>query len=303
MVRIRFHGRGGQGAKTAARLVATAAFLEGWVAQDSPLYGAERRGAPMTAFARLDRAPIRERGMIARPDLVVVADDSLLADPEAHVGDGVEADTLVFVNSEQTVPQLLERAPCPGRLLTGDLTGLILARLGKAGALSGPLGAVAARLVGLSETNLRTALVMELGELGLPVPVIEQNLSMALACFELVQPVPLRRAGDRPVQPVFLQAPTYEPPTSGTARISALANVTVRKTGDWRTIRPVLDPEKCIGCWMCYLHCPDGAVRMTGANHPLIDYDHCKGCLLCVEECPTLALIAEREAGLVKRSS
>ncbi|MEW6544706.1 MAG: 2-oxoacid:acceptor oxidoreductase family protein [Nitrospirota bacterium] len=303
MVRIRFHGRGGQGAKTAARLVATAAFLEGWMAQDSPLYGAERRGAPMTAFARLDRAPIRERGMIARPDLVVVADDSLLADPAAHVGDGVEADTVVFVNSEQAVTQLLERAPCPGRLLTGDLTGLVLAQLGKAGALSGPLGAVAARLVGLSETNLRTALVMELGELGLPVPVIEQNLSMAHACFELVQPVPLRQNGDRPGQPASLRTPTYEPPTSGTARISALANVTVRKTGGWRTFRPVLDPEKCIGCWMCYLHCPDGAVRMTGATHPLIDYDHCKGCLLCVEECPTLALISEREAGLVRRSS
>jgi len=57
MLRIRFHGRGGQGMKTASRIVSTAAFREGLSAQDSPIYGAERRGAPVAAFTRITNTP------------------------------------------------------------------------------------------------------------------------------------------------------------------------------------------------------------------------------------------------------
>ena len=56
MLRIRFHGRGGQGMKTASRILGSAAFQAGYVVQDSPVYGAERRGAPMAAFTRMARA-------------------------------------------------------------------------------------------------------------------------------------------------------------------------------------------------------------------------------------------------------
>ncbi|MBT7756875.1 MAG: hypothetical protein HN732_06075, partial [Rhodospirillaceae bacterium] len=61
MYRIRFHGRGGQGMKTASRLLGTALFESGLEVQDAPKYGAERRGAPMSAFVRTDRQPIHER--------------------------------------------------------------------------------------------------------------------------------------------------------------------------------------------------------------------------------------------------
>ena len=64
---IRFHGRGGQGMKTASRIVGTASFMEGYFAQDFPIYGAERRGAPIMAFTRLSNNPILERGIIANP--------------------------------------------------------------------------------------------------------------------------------------------------------------------------------------------------------------------------------------------
>ena len=90
MQAIRFHGRGGQGAKTASRILGTAAFLEGYQAQDSPIYGAERRGAPVAAFTRIAKEPIHERGLIARPDLVVIADASLLNDPAARVPEGID---------------------------------------------------------------------------------------------------------------------------------------------------------------------------------------------------------------------
>jgi len=85
MIRVRFHGRGGQGAKTASRIVGAAAFREGFTAQDSPVYGAERRGAPVAAYTRLAHGPILERGVISRPNLVVVADETLLDDPAAGV--------------------------------------------------------------------------------------------------------------------------------------------------------------------------------------------------------------------------
>ena len=91
MFRIRFHGRGGQGMKTASRIVGTAAFRQGYYAQDSPVYGAERRGAPMVAFTRFDSRPVLERGLVTAPDLVVVADASLLNDPLVRPLDGLSA--------------------------------------------------------------------------------------------------------------------------------------------------------------------------------------------------------------------
>ena len=64
MLRIRFHGRGGQGMKTANRILGAGALHAGCVVQDAPVYGAERRGAPMAAFTRIAHAPILERGAI-----------------------------------------------------------------------------------------------------------------------------------------------------------------------------------------------------------------------------------------------
>lgn len=64
MFRIRFHGRGGQGMKTASRNLGTAFFMAGYEVQDAPRYGAERRGAPIFAYVRADRSQINERGMV-----------------------------------------------------------------------------------------------------------------------------------------------------------------------------------------------------------------------------------------------
>jgi 2-oxoacid:acceptor oxidoreductase delta subunit (pyruvate/2-ketoisovalerate family) len=94
---------------------------------------------------------------------------------------------------------------------------------------------------------------------------------------------------------VSLHAPTYEPPTRGTARISAAGNSILRETGGWRTFRPLLVPDKCNGCWLCFVYCPEGVISMNQDERPVVDYAHCKGCQICVHECPTHALIAERE--------
>jgi pyruvate ferredoxin oxidoreductase gamma subunit len=296
MIRVRFHGRGGQGAKTASRIVGTAVFHAGFTAQDSPIYGAERRGAPVAAFTRLARGPILERGVISRPDLVVVGDETLLHDPTARVLEGVTEDAAVFMNTQQSPERLRARSAVLGRLTTLDLTGMALARFGKVGSLSAPLGAVAVRLLGLTADSLRVAVAEELEALGMSPAVVDQNLALANECFNAVPTVPIKESQPEQANPASLWTPTYEPPTRGTARISAGGNMPIHKTGDWRIFRPVLDPDKCNGCWLCFVYCPEAAIVLTDKDRPVIDYDHCKGCMLCVEECPTRALAAARES-------
>ena len=101
MFRIRFHGRGGQGMKTASRILGSAFFHAGFEVQDAPRYGAERRGAPIFAFVRASREPIQERGIIRQADLVVVADDTLVPVPAAGVLAGCDADTVLLINSHE----------------------------------------------------------------------------------------------------------------------------------------------------------------------------------------------------------
>jgi 2-oxoacid:acceptor oxidoreductase gamma subunit (pyruvate/2-ketoisovalerate family) len=99
MIEIRFHGRGGQGAVSASNLLANAAFIEGRYVQAFLLIGAERRGAPVTAFTRIDDKPIRNRSHIYSPDYVVVLDPNL-ADV-ADVASGVKPSGTIFVNSDR----------------------------------------------------------------------------------------------------------------------------------------------------------------------------------------------------------
>jgi len=96
MIQVRFHGRGGQGAKIASRILGRSGFLSGLQVQDFALFGAERRGAPVVSFTRLGNEPIDQRGYIDEPNLVVVIDDSLLKEAPGQVfswGRANDADT------------------------------------------------------------------------------------------------------------------------------------------------------------------------------------------------------------------
>ncbi|ABM80523.1 2-oxoacid:acceptor oxidoreductase family protein [Hyperthermus butylicus] len=104
-VELRFHGRGGQGAVTAAKIVAAAAIMEGRYALAFPEYGAERRGAPVVAYTRIDEEPILEREPILEPDVVVVLDPSL--DPKVYMS-GLKSDGILVINTKKTLDQLSE---------------------------------------------------------------------------------------------------------------------------------------------------------------------------------------------------
>ncbi len=98
MPEIRFHGRGGQGAVVASRVLAEAAFLGGRHVQAFPAFGLERRGAPVLAFTRIDDAPISNHSQIHEPDAVVVLDSSLLK--LVNVSSGLQKQGIVIINSE-----------------------------------------------------------------------------------------------------------------------------------------------------------------------------------------------------------
>ena len=302
MYRIRFHGRGGQGMKTASRILGTAFFLEGYEVQDAPRYGAERRGAPIFAFVRAAAAPINERGIIANPDLVVVADDGLVGIAAAGVMQGVGANTVLLINSHEDTGTWRHRLNTEATLIALP-AGEEIEDRADLPYVGSRCAAAAAALTGvIDRTTLAAAIRDELGELG--EEVVMRNLDTALTTFDLMLPHAGSLAEGGAVSARDYQAPSWielalEDATRSAPAIHAPATSTIVPTGLWRTMRPVIDYEACNKCWwICGSYCPDGDIRVSGDGRPEVDYDHCKGCLVCVAQCPThaIAAVPEHEA-------
>ncbi len=299
MYRIRFHGRGGQGMKTASRILGQAFFLEGYEVQDAPRYGAERRGAPIFAYVRAAQGAINERGIIQHPDLVIVADDSLISIPAAGVLQGMDAHSLMLINSHDNAELWRQRLNCQGRILTLPVTEEITdrAELPYAGAIC---AGAAARLVGvISEEALARAIKDELSGLG--QEVINKNLGKALEAYELMaaETGAVTEGGivdsRTYTPPGWIELPFQDARSAAPVIHGALTSVEV-KTGLWRTLRPVIDYDRCNHCWwVCSTFCPDSAIKVSSGGVPEIDYDHCKGCMICVAKCPPHAIEAEPE--------
>lgn len=99
MIEIRFHGRGGQGAQVASKVLAVAFFHEGYYVQSFPAFGVERRGAPVLAFLRIDREPIHLRVNIYEPDHLVVLDPTLIS--AVDITSGLKPNGWILINSYQ----------------------------------------------------------------------------------------------------------------------------------------------------------------------------------------------------------
>ena len=107
VLELRFHGRGGQGVVTAAQLLVDAALREGKWGQAIPLFGAERRGAPVVAYARISRRPLTLHSGIRRPDAVVILDPYVLK--LVNVVEGLKEGGAVVINSPEPPTELLGR--------------------------------------------------------------------------------------------------------------------------------------------------------------------------------------------------
>lgn len=141
MVEIRWHGRGGQGAKTASLLLADVAFSSGMYVQGFPEYGPERMGAPITAYNRIGDEPIRVHSNIYEPNFVVVVDETLIEAIE--VEKGLKEGGAIIVNSERTPGELrAELRGYTGRLYTCNAKKISEECLGKYFPNTPMLGAV-----------------------------------------------------------------------------------------------------------------------------------------------------------------
>lgn len=299
MYRIRFHGRGGQGMKTASRILGTAFFLEGYEVQDAPRYGAERRGAPIFAYVRASRKPIYEHGIINHPDLVIVADETLVPIPAAGVLLGAAENTYLLINSDEEPDIWADRLNYKGKVLT-------LSRALTEKSIENPhfVGAIcvgaAARLLGvISRTSLQQALQDELSELS--AESVGKNIENALAAYDSldhyagsVKPG-MEISAKSYVKPDWIELP-FEDAGISAPVIHAAATSEKMNTGLWRIMRPIIDYGRCHRCWwICSTFCPDSAIHVDKDKRPVIDYEHCKGCLICSTICPSHAIDVKPE--------
>lgn len=293
MLRLRFHGRGGQGARIASRVAGTAAFFEGYYVQDFPLYGAERRGAPIAAFTRISKEPIMERGVISEPDIVIIMDETLLYDALAMPLAGIKKGGIVFINTTHSPVEAEAKYKVTARVITLDITKISLDMLGRP-VLSTLAGGVASRIVGLSEDSLKKAVEKEISKIVTEGELIVKNIDAALYCYNAIHPVEIKTTEViREGSPVI--AIPFETAVISSPAINTTGNTPLRRTGNWRIFKPVWDHDRCTGCMTCVTSCPDGCIAIDEDGFPYTDYDNCKGCMVCVEECPANAIRRERE--------
>lgn len=184
MFQVRIHGRGGQGAVTAAEMLSVAAFVEGRHAQAFPSFGSERTGAPVVSFCRIDEAPIRNREPISRPDALIVQDPTLLH--QVDVFGGLVADGCVLINSGKD-PEELGLADLVGRirrerLLTVPATEIAREHLGRPLPNAVLLGAFAAFTGVISLESVLAAIRRRFEG-----PIGDRNAAGASAAYEYVR--------------------------------------------------------------------------------------------------------------------
>jgi len=183
LLEIRWHGRAGQGAKSAAQILAEAALAAGMYVQAFPEYGAERSGAPMRAFNKISPHYIRSHAPVLNPDVVLVLDDTLLG--VIPVTDGMKENSVLIVNTARSVDWVRKKTGFSGKVCIVRATDIALEETGRGmpntpmlGALVKVTGAVSLETV---EKNIQETLGGKLSE-----KVLEGNLRALRRGFEEV---------------------------------------------------------------------------------------------------------------------
>jgi pyruvate ferredoxin oxidoreductase gamma subunit len=185
LTEIRWHGRGGQGAVTAAKMVAELALGEGKYFQAFPEYGPERSGAPIVAFTRVSDTPIQVYSGIEHPQIVVVLDSSLLK--IVDVTKGAPDDVIVLVNSERTPAQLRkDSALKDGRLYTIAATRIAVETI-KRPIPNTPMVGALTRITGLFDIDDVVTFLREDFGKKFPPKVVEGNIAAITRSYEEVQ--------------------------------------------------------------------------------------------------------------------
>ncbi len=148
---IRWHGRGGQGAKTAALLFADAVCSTGKYVQAFPEYGPERMGAPVVSFNRISSKPIRTHGPILNPDVAVVLDTSLVE--QVNVIEGLDPEKgIIILNSSKEPSEFAEKLNFKGIVCTVDASRISIETIGREIPNTPMMGAVI-KIIGMLDIN------------------------------------------------------------------------------------------------------------------------------------------------------
>lgn len=263
MIEIRLHGRGGQGAVTASRILATAAYEEGKYSQAIPMYGTERRGAPLTAFVRIADERVKERELVHNPDISIVL-DPLIAKQQAVVN-SLKKGGLVILNTTYGPEEV--KIGGDFKVATVNATSIALDTLGRAITNTAILGAFA-KITGILKLESIEKAILKYfpGRLG------EMNISAVRRSYEEAK---------GPIQAVVSEAPEQK------VDIHVGGYGVLQDVSSWRVFTPEIDVDACIGCKNCWIYCPETAITWDPeTDRPGLRLNACKGCGLCANECP-----------------
>ncbi len=179
MYQIRIHGRGGQGVVTAAELIAIAAWNNGYESQAFPSFGVERTGAPIEAFARIDKDPIRTREQVYVPDALIIQDATLIG--AVDLARGCHKDTIVIINSSIPKAELNLDFPA-NHIFVVDATKIALEILGKNIVNTVILGAFAKVNTMVSLDGLKKAVKQKFGDKG--KAMVDKNILAVTRAFQ-----------------------------------------------------------------------------------------------------------------------
>lgn len=170
---VRWHGRGGQGAKSASAILAEVLFGEGKHVQAFPEYGAERQGAPMRAFNRVSDSPIRRRCSVENPNIVVIVDPTMVV--SSNPCEGCTSDAIYLVNTPEDAQVLRNKMNLSGdaRVLVVDATKITIEELGQNRPNAPLLGALSHIFTDVSAEMFADHFIKKMKQL--PARVLEAN--------------------------------------------------------------------------------------------------------------------------------
>jgi 2-oxoacid:acceptor oxidoreductase gamma subunit (pyruvate/2-ketoisovalerate family)/2-oxoacid:acceptor oxidoreductase delta subunit (pyruvate/2-ketoisovalerate family) len=266
---IRLHGRGGQGAVTASRLLAVAAYIDGKFSQAIPMYGTERRGAPVTAYVRVDDVRVKERELVHTPEIVIVLDQQLAT--RQNMADEMAPGGLLLLNADYPPEEVKISGDI--RIATVDATGIALETLKRPITNTAILGAFSKAVGWPKLDSVEQAIRKQFSG-----RIADMNIEAVRRSYNEVK---------GPVQSQYAVDGKREELVSG-------GYGTLKDVSSWRVFVPVFDMDKCIGCKTCWIYCPETAIEWGEDNKPSVRWRACKGCGICVEECPVDAIEFKR---------
>lgn len=302
MLEIRFHGRGGQGAVTSAELLAQAAIEEGKYARAFPSFGPERRGAPVSAFCRIDDKPVTLRTSIDNPDVVVVLDPSLFS--AVDVTRGLQKDGCLVINTKKEPKQFMfqglkhlaavNATQIAQEILNRPITNTVLL-----GALVRLLPVVKVESLISAVQNRFSGKIADLNVQALERAYQETQIlsNEGDGTWEQVPPKQ-ESAGKQKESKTTKDELDYLWTELSPGCVVHPGSSRDNHTGDWRSCMPVMQRERCIQCGLCWVFCPDAAQIQDPDGYFSVDLDYCKGCGICARECPTGAIHMEKELEL-----